>query len=140
MAKTAPLSDFVRDAVREKALRELAALDQRAAACGAIERAHTGLSAVATDLYATTSALPFLTTDPSAIAKLKKLRKVVDDALALATALAESLGVSQKAEELAASRQDILDALKASGVDVDAVLAAVAPDAPVEAEDAPLPD
>ena len=140
MAKNAPLSDFVRDAVREKALRELAALDHRGAACGAIDRASTGLSAVATELYATTAAFPSLTTETSAIAKLKKLRKVVDDARALAADLAESLGVTTKTEELAAARLEILEALKGAGVDVDAVLAATAPPVEPEAEAAaPVP-
>jgi hypothetical protein len=137
MAKNPPLSDFVREAVREKALRELAALDQRATACGAIERASTGLAAVATDLYATTSAFPALTTDTAATAKLKKLRKAVDDARALAGELAESLGVAAKSEELATARAEILDALRAAGVDVDAVMAAAAPVAP-PAEAAPV--
>ncbi len=134
MAKNPPLSDFVREAVREKALRELAALDHRAAACGAIERASTGLAAVATDLYATTSAFPALTTDTAATAKLKKLRKTVDDARALAGELAESLGVALKTEELTAARLEILEALRAAGVDVDAVLAAAAPASPVAAD------
>jgi hypothetical protein len=135
MAKNPPLSDFVREAVREKALRELAALDQRAAACGAIERASTGLAAVATELYASTSAFPALTTDTAATAKLKKLRKAVDDARALAGELAESLGVASKSEELATARAEILDALRHAGVDVDAVIAsATAPAAPPAAE------
>jgi hypothetical protein len=139
MAKNAPLSDFVRDAVREKAVRELAALDQQAAACGAIERASTGLQAVASELYASTSAFPVLTSDPGAMAKLKKLRKAVDDARALAGELAGSLDVAGKTDELATARAEILEALKTAGVDVEAVLAAMAPAAPAEPAAASLP-
>ena len=137
MAKNPPMSDFVREAIREKALRELAALDQRASACGAIERASTGLAAVATELYATTSAFPALTTDTAATAKLKKLRKTVDDARALASELADTLGVASKSEELATARAEILDALRGAGVDVDAVMAAAAPPAAPEPAAAP---
>jgi hypothetical protein len=123
------VSDFVREAIREKAMRELGALTQRAEAFGGIERARDALHTVSSDLTAAASAVTALATDPSVTAKLRKLRKLVEDAHALATEVADALGVDGQRDALAASREAILEALEAAGIDPASVLSSQGGDA-----------
>src|SRR5688572_15960818 len=103
MSKNAPpLSDFVRDAIREKAARELRALDQRVEAFTGVERTRDALHALASDLTAAATSVTAVAGETGAAAKLKKLRKLVDDAHALATEIGDALGVDAQREALAA--------------------------------------
>lgn len=86
------MNDFVREAIREKAERDLAALNQRIDAFGGIERARDGADTVASELTNAAAAVASMPVDGASTAKLKKLRKHVDDALALATELGDTLG------------------------------------------------
>ena len=121
MTKNGALSDFVREAIREKATRELNALNQQSGAFGGIERARDALFTLANDLASTTVAVSAISSDNSVSAKIKKLRKLVDDAHVLATEVADVLGVDAQREAVESSRQSILEALKAAGIDLDTV-------------------
>ncbi len=129
MSKNAVVSDFMREAVREKATRELAALQQRADVLGGVERARDALQGVSTDLSSATAAIGSLSGDVGVTAKLKKLRKLVDDANALATEIGDALGVDKHRDTAAASREAILEALKSAGLDPNEVLTSPGGDA-----------
>lgn len=116
------VNDFVRDAIREKASRELAALNQRVDAFGGIERSRDGLFKISNDLTSAASAVSAVAADPAVAAKMKKLRKLVEDAHVLATEIADALGIDAQREALSASRQSILEALKAAGIEPGLVL------------------
>ena len=110
-----PVPDFVREAIREKAARELATLDQRTSAFDAAAHARSSLDALAASLASATSAL-VACADSSTVAKLKKLRKSVDEATLLADEIAASLGVDTKRDELSAQRLEIESALASVGI------------------------
>lgn len=111
------MSDFIREAIREKALRELHALEQRSHAFSGIDRSRDSLFTIASDLTGAANAVGAVTTDSAVMAKLKKLRKLVDDAHALATELADSLGTDSQRDGLESQRGQILEALKEAGLD-----------------------
>ncbi len=117
MSKHTVVTDFMREAVREKATRELAALAQRSEAFGGMERVRDGLHTVTTELAAATPSVSAIATDGGIAGKLKKLRKLVDEAHLIATEIGDALGGDTHGDELAASKQGILDALKAAGLD-----------------------
>lgn len=111
------INDFVRTAIREKAERELGAVQQRLDAFGGIERTRDTLHTVASDLTNTTVAFSGLpTTDAAGSAKLKKLRKLVEDAHALATELSDTLGVDREREALQSQKREIERALESAGI------------------------
>ncbi len=116
------INDFVREAIREKAARDLAALTQRLDAFGGIERARDALHTASTDLTAAAAAVVTMPIEASSASKLKKLRKLVDDALALSTELADALGVDGQRDALSHTRQSILEALEKAGIDPSSVL------------------
>src|SRR4051812_34234500 len=105
-ATTPPVQDFVREAIREKATRELASLDQRTSALDAAAHARATLDALTAALAGATPALAACA-DSTTVAKLKKLRRAVDEATLLADEIASSLGVDTQREELAAQRLEI---------------------------------
>jgi len=116
----APVHEFVREAIREKATRELAVLDQRTSALDAAAHARTTLDALAASLAGATSAL-VACADSSTVAKLKKLRKSVDEA-------------TLHADEIAAQRIEIERALASVGISASSassVSLAAAPTAPL---------
>src|SRR5688572_2564715 len=117
MSKNGVVSDFVREAIREKASRELSALNQRAEAFKGIERARDALHSVTTELTSAASSVTAVATDGAVAGKLKKLRKAVEDAHVLATDIADAIGVDAQREALENSRQSILEALKNAGID-----------------------
>ncbi len=111
------LNDFVRTAIREKAERELGSVQQRLEAFGGIERTRDTLHVIATDLTATTAAFSGLpAVDGTNATKLKKLRKLVDDAHALATELSDTLGVDREREALQMQQREIERALESAGI------------------------
>lgn len=118
----AGINDFVREAIREKAARDLAALNQRIDAFGGLERARDALHTASTDLTSASAAVASMPVDAQSSNKLKKLRKLVDDALALATDLSDALGVDAQRDGLQTNRQAILDALEKAGIDPTTVL------------------
>jgi hypothetical protein len=122
----AGMNDFVRQAIREKAERELAGLQQRLDAVGGVERARDSLHRVATDVTAAAGAYTGLaTTDTSVASKLKKLKKLVEEAHAIATELGDVLGVDREREGLEAQRKEIMKALESAGIEPSAVGAAI---------------
>jgi hypothetical protein len=129
----APVHEFVREAIREKATRELAVLDQRTSALDAAAHARTTLDALAASLAGATSAL-VACADSSTVAKLKKLRKSVDEATLHADEIATALGVDTQRDELAAQRIEIERALASVGISASSassVSLAAAPTAPL---------
>jgi hypothetical protein len=125
-ASGAGMNDFVRQAIREKAERELAGLQQRLDAVGGVERARDALHRVATDVTAAACAYAGMTTTDTAVAsKMKKLKKLVEEAHALATDLGDVLGVGREREALEAQRREIGKALDAAGIDPSAVGGAI---------------
>jgi hypothetical protein len=111
------MSDFIKEAIREKATKDLQALEHRAHAFGGIELARDALFKVGNDLPAAALAVMAVTTDAAALSKLKKLRKLVDDAHVLATEVADALGTGTQRDSLESSKQAILEALKSAGID-----------------------
>ncbi len=120
-----PVQEFVREAIREKATRELATLDQRTSALDAAAHARATLDALTAALAGATPAL-VACADSSTVAKLKKLRRSVDEATLLADEIATSLGVDTRREELAAQRLEIERALASVGIDAQAGAATIA--------------
>lgn len=118
------VSDFVRDAIREKASRELASLNQRTLAFDGVERARDAIAAITSDLGATASALAMLPPDPAVVAKLRRLRKTMDDATTLSLAIAESLAIDEQRSSAEVARASILRALDEIGLDPEVVAAA----------------
>lgn len=114
--------DFVRDAVREKAARELVTLNQRADAFGSVERARDALFTLTTDLANSAAAMAAVASDATVVPRMKKLRKLVDDAHLLATELADSLGADKNRATVEAQREVIHEALRAVGLDPAAPL------------------
>jgi hypothetical protein len=122
MSKNGSQSEFVREAIREKATRELAALNQRGEAFRGIERARDALHTISSELTTSAGAVTAVAPDAAVAGKLKKLRKAVEDAHALATEIADAIGVDAEREALTASRHSILEALKSVGIDPTTVL------------------
>lgn len=122
-SKNATHSDFVREAIREKATRDLSSLTQRFEAFGGIERSRDSLFTVASELTTSAAAVAAVATDPTVATRVKKLRKLVDDAHVLATEIADALGIESQRDALAAARQSILEALKSAGIDPNVVVA-----------------
>lgn len=120
------MNAFVKAAIKEKAERELAGLQQRLDAFGGVERSRDTLHRVASDVTAAAGAYAGMTTtDTSVSSRIKKLKKLVEDAHALATELCDTLGVDREREALEGQRREILKALEAAGIEPSAVGGAV---------------
>lgn len=127
------LSDYVRDAVREKAARDWQKLRARTEAFGAIEGL---LGALATTERELATAAPIVLAAAPEVglgSKIKKLRKAVDEAGALSRDVVEALGGAKSRASLEEARAAILDALRSAGLDESAL------DAPAPAPAAPPP-
>lgn len=124
MTKNPPHLDFVRDAVREKAARELVTLNQRADAFGSVERARDALFTLTTDLANAAGAMAAVASDATVVPRMKKLRKLVDEAHVLATELSDSLGTDKNRASVQAQQEVIHEALRSVGVDPATVLSA----------------
>ena len=111
------MTDFVREAIREKATRELGALTQRSEALGGVERARDVLHTVSSELTLAAGSVGAVTTEPGAGVRMKKLRKLVEDAHALATELADTLGVEKHRAAVDDQRKALLEALRMAGFD-----------------------
>lgn len=122
MSKNALQMDFVRDAVREKATRELVSLNQRADAFGSVDRARDALFTLSTDLASAAGAMAAVAADATVLPRMKKLRKLVDDAHVLATELADALGTDKSRASLQAQQEAIHEALRSAGIDPATVL------------------
>ncbi len=115
------MSEFIREAVREKASRDLHALEQRSHAFGGVDRARDSLFTIGTDLTAAANAVGSVTNDATVTTRLRKLRKLVDDAHALATELADALGTDGQRGSVESQRQAIHEALRAAGIEPEAL-------------------
>lgn len=112
------ISPFVRDAIREKAARELAALDTRAEAIAAVTKAKADVLAL---IEATNAASTALTASADVTvgvpAKLKRLKKALEEASSVVDQLAEAVGADgDRAAEVGERRDEIERALEAAGI------------------------
>lgn len=114
---SAPVSSYVQQALREKAERDLASIDQRIAAFDAVDRALDALVELSTQLGQSTPAIAQTAPDQGVVSKLKKLRRSIDDARAFAEDIAMALDVKAQREDAASARGAILEALAAAGID-----------------------
>ncbi len=114
---SSPISPYVQQAIREKAERDLAALDVRLSAFDAVDRALDALVDLSGTLGQSTPAIAQTAPDPSVVAKLKKLRRAIDDARAFAEEIAAALEVQTARDRASEERKAIVDALTAAGID-----------------------
>jgi hypothetical protein len=112
------LSPYLKQALREKAERDLAALDVRLSAFDAVDRALDTLVVLSEELGRATPSIAQCAPDPSAVTKLKKLRRSIDDARTFADEIAKSLGVDTERARVAEERQSIVEALASAGIDL----------------------
>lgn len=118
MSKPSPsLSPYLQQALREKAERDLAGLDQRLSAFDAVDRALDALVELSSQLGQATPAIAQTAPDPGVVAKLKKLRRAIDDARVFADEIAIALDVKAQRKDAADARQSIVEALTAAGID-----------------------
>lgn len=120
------MSEFIKEAIREKATRELVTLRHREHAFGGIDRARDALFTVAADLTAAAGAVSQVSSDPAVTAKVKKLRKLVDDAHVLATEVADAIGTDGQRDALTAQKSAIIEALRTAGIDPESIQETVA--------------
>ncbi len=114
------LSGFVRDAIREKAARELAALGASLDAFGRLLSVASALGAASSDLTALLGGLSAIAADSGTIGRAKKLRKLLDEARDAAESLVEATGVEQRRIEAEEKRQMLLSELDQAGITLDA--------------------
>jgi hypothetical protein len=107
------MTDYVRAALKEKASKDLAALEQKSTAFAAIDGVRTAIRGLVEGWPATAAGL----SDPALTAKMKKLRKAIDEAQALSSEISEAIGGDARRSELAAERKAIIDALASAGID-----------------------
>lgn len=118
MSKPSPsLSPYLQQALREKAERDLASLDQRISAFDAVDRALDALVELSTKLGQSTPAIAQTAPDPGVVGKLKKLRRAIDDARVFAEDIALALDVKAQRDEASTARAAIVEALSAAGID-----------------------
>jgi hypothetical protein len=118
MSKTSPsISPYVQQAIREKAERDLAALDVRLSAFDAVDRALDALVELSGTLGQSTPAIAQTAPDPSVVTKLKKLRRSIDDARGLAEEIATALDVQTARASASDERRASVEALTAAGID-----------------------
>jgi hypothetical protein len=111
------ISPYVQQALREKAERDLAALDVRLSAFDAVDRALDTLVILSEELGRATPAIAQTAPDQTAVAKLRKLRRAIDDARTFADEIAKSLAVSTERVTVESERRAIVEALTSAGID-----------------------
>src|SRR6476620_9532636 len=98
-SKSAPLSSFVRDAIREKASRELSLLRAQLEAFESLRSTQGTLNEAAARLTSFLGALAAVGADTASIAKAKKVRKLLDEAKDGVDGLSESLALEAREGE-----------------------------------------
>lgn len=112
----AELSAFVRDAIREKATRELAALDARAKAIDSAAKARADIQALIASIGDATPALAAgADVTVGMPAKIKRLKKALDEAASSVEQIAEAIG-ADNAGDVQDKRAEIERALDAAGI------------------------
>ena len=118
------LSSFVRDAVREKASRELSLLRTQLQAFDNLKDAQDKLAEASAALTAFLGALASIGADTAAIGRAKKVRKLLDEAKDGADAVGEAVGLAARQDEARARREAILAELDAAGIQLEGIDAA----------------
>ncbi len=114
-AVSAPISDFIRAAVQEKAERELSRLDQQLVAFETLRDTRTSLDALLDVLSKGTAPVVAIATGGSAIGKFKKLRRAIEEAHVLAGELGVELEVDEGLAKVVGARGRIVSELEAVG-------------------------
>jgi hypothetical protein len=130
------ISDYVREAVREKATRDWQRLQQRTVAFAAIEQL---LAALATTERAIAESGPIILAaapDVGLGSKIKKLRRAVDEAGMLSQEIVGALGGATSREALEEERSAIREALRSAGLDESALEAPKPPPVAASGADA----
>lgn len=112
----APVSDFIRAAVLEKAERDLSRLDQQLTALDTLQGARAQLDTLLDRLAKGTAPVVSISHETSAITRFKKLRRAVEEAHVLAGELAIQLEVDEALTRTAAARAKIVAELETVGV------------------------
>lgn len=111
------ISPYLQQALREKAERDLAALDVRISAFDAVDRALDTLVVLSEELGRATPAIAQTAPDQAVVTKLKKLRRAIDDARTFADEIAKSLGVATERAVAEGERRAIVETLASAGLD-----------------------
>ena len=111
------VSDFVRDAIREKVSREWAVLRHRGEGYDALDRIRAALDALSEETQRSAMALGTVVESAALGPRLKKMRKAIDEARSLAAELHAGLGVEEQRAKLAETRRSVTDAWKNAGLD-----------------------
>lgn len=115
------LSSFARDAIREKATRELSAIDGALAACDDVLATKGSLTDAAASLTAFLGGLSTLDSDSATIARAKKLRKLLDEARDAAEGIVTALDVEARRKAAGEKREALVTELKRLGIEVEAL-------------------
>jgi len=136
VSEVSEVPSFVREAVREKATRELSDLHRRSSALSSLRRVQGSLEALAADLNQQSSLISGVI-DEAPIqevkvegrrvpqghgAKLKKARRAVDEAKSLIDELAVALDVDSKLSVLGEAERSISSALLSAGIDPNSLV------------------
>lgn len=109
------VSEFVRAAVREKAERDLARLDQQLVAFEAVGSSRSSLEGLLEVLSRGTAPVVAIANGGPAIGRFKKLRRAVEEAHALAGEIMIELEVEEGLGRLQAAKARVLAELDAVG-------------------------
>lgn len=112
----APVSEFIRAAVLEKAERDLSRLDQQLLALDTLQGARAQLDTLLDRLAKGTAPVVSISHETSAITRFKKLRRAVEEAHVLAGELSIQLEVDEALTRTAAARAKIVAELETVGV------------------------
>jgi hypothetical protein len=112
----APVSDFIRAAVLEKAERDLSRLDQQLTALDTLQGARAQLDTLLDRLAKGTAPVVSISHETSAITRFKKLRRAVEEAHVLAGELSIQLEVDEALARTTSARAKIVAELETVGV------------------------
>ena len=116
-APSAPVSDFIRAAVQEKAERELSRLDQQLVAFETLQSTRAALDTLLEVLSKGTAPVVAIATGGAAIGRFKKLRRAVEEAHVLAGELVIELEAEEGLAKVRGVREKILAELESVGAE-----------------------
>ncbi|MEO8875969.1 MAG: hypothetical protein ABI461_10300 [Polyangiaceae bacterium] len=119
LTSSSSLSGFARDAVREKATRELTSLRAVVDAFDHLLAVKIALTTATSDAGALLVGLGSITTDAGTVTRAKKLRKLVDDAREAADALVETTALETRRAEAEEKMRMLFEELTHAGIVLD---------------------
>jgi len=118
-AASTTLSGFARDAVREKATRELTALRASLDAFDHLLAVKAALTTATGDLTALLGGLTAIAADGATITRAKKLKKLADEASESADALVEMTALEARRAEAEEKTRMLFAELEQAGIAID---------------------